>query len=161
MRTGKLSISRGYRFGDVAAPAPRLVLVPKSDDAPKPKPGRGPAAPAVPVSAEYQPAHDRLAALERLARLRKQGILTAEELAAEKALILNRTAGERVAHEAATIDEAEPPRPVSARGPSLLGRLFGWRFLPLGMAAGVGLSFATQPQETIRFFDETLRLLGA
>jgi hypothetical protein len=50
---------------------------------------------------------------------------------------------------------------AAARRPSLLGRLFDWRLLPLGLVAGLGFSFATQKQETIRFFDEALRLLGA
>ena len=160
VRTGKLSISRGYRFGESDAPVPRLVLVPKSGQAPKPKAARPPAAPAAPVSAEYQLAHDRLSALERLARLRKQGILSADEFAAEKALILGQSAGELVLHETAAIDEAPDRPPAPARGPSLLGRLFSWRFLPVGVAAGLGLSFASQPQETIRFFDEALRLFG-
>ena len=37
----------------------------------------------------------------------------------------------------------------------------GWKFLPVGLAAGLALSAAAQPNETIRFFDEALRLFGA
>src|SRR5688572_19111114 len=92
MRTGKLSISRGYQFGEGAAPAPRLVLVPKSVDRPPAKAAPPAAAPPAPVCEEYQSAHDRLAALERLVRLLKQGALSAEEFAAEKARILNHPA---------------------------------------------------------------------
>ncbi len=161
MRTGKLSISRGYQFGESAAAMPRLVLVPRSDDRPPAKPARAAPTAAVPVCEEYRPAHDRLAALERLARLHKQGMLCAEEFAAEKARILNPPAGELVLREAAAAGPADaerPPRPH--RGPSLLGRLLSWRFVPVGIVAGLGLSFASQPQETMRFFDEALRLLG-
>ena len=162
MRTGKLSISRGYQFGEDAAPVPRLVLVPKSADAPPPKAARAPAAPGAPVSEEYRIAHDRLTALERLARLVKQGALSADEFAAEKARILGQPSDELVLRDPApsqptAADRPAPPPP----GPSLLGRLMSWKFLPVGLAAGLGLSFASQPEETLRFFDEALRLLGA
>ena len=162
MRTGKLSISRGYQFGDGAAPAPRLVLVPRSaDPPPPPKPARAAgAAAAVAVSEEYRSAHDRLTALERLARLAKQGALSADAFAAEKARVLNHAADELVLREPAPLDPiatSPPPRP--ARGPSLLARL-SWRLLPVGLVGGLGLSFASQPQETLHFFDEALRLLG-
>ena len=153
MRTGKLSISRGYEVGASAPPGPRLVLVPKEVSPPPPR-GPAPAAAAskasVSVSPEYQPAHDRLAALERLARLAKQGALTEEEFVFEKTRILSYPHGELV---------LEHPAPTPA-GPSLAGRLFDWRLIPVGLAAGLGLSFASQPQETMRFFDDALRLLG-
>ena len=148
MRTGKLSISRGYRTGDPAPAAPRLTLVPREVEAVR---AQAKAAPAS-VTPEYQPAHDRLAALERLARLAKQGALTAEEFAFEKARLLGHAGIETI---------LEQPAPVpSPAGPSLLGRLLGWKVLPLGLAAGLGLSFAAQPQQTLRFFDESLRLIG-
>ena len=147
MRTGKLSISRGYEAGETLPATPRLVLVPKEAAPPPPAPAAK--LKAAPVTPEYQPAHDRLAALERLARLAKQGVFTEEEFAFEKARIL----GHRQ-------DELVLDRPAPPSGPSLAGRLFDWRLLPLGLAAGLGLSFAAQPQETMRFFDETLRLLG-
>lgn len=148
MPIGKLNISRGYETGVSTATAPRLALVPR-DAGPPPK-----AKPAATlVSTEYQPAHDRLAALERLAKLAKQGALTPEEFAFEKARILGHSAN-------ALVLELPAPSP-RASGPSLASRMFSWKFLPVGLAAGLGLSFASQPQETIRFFDETLRLLGA
>jgi hypothetical protein len=33
--------------------------------------------------------------------------------------------------------------------------------VPVGIAAGLALSFVSQKQETLRFFDEALRLFGA
>lgn len=154
VRTGKLSISRGYRTGDRPAPVPRLVLVPRE---PAPPPARAKTKPAVPsapatVTPEYQPAHDRVAALERLARLLKQGALTPDEFAFEKARLLAGPTSELL---------LEHPAPApEPRGPSLAGRLFDWRLLPLGLALGIGLSYASQPDETMRFLDDALRLLG-
>ena len=163
MRTGRLAISRGHRAGEVPPPVPRLVLVPRSADVPKPKsrPARPPAAPAVPPSPEYHLTHDRLTALERLARLHKQGMLSAEEFAAEKAVILSLPPDELVltAPAPGPIPSAGPR--ASPAGPSLLGRLFGWPLLPVGLVAGIGLSFASQPRETWRFAEDLLRLLGA
>ena len=150
MRTGKLSISRGYRTGDPAPAAPRLTLVPREVEPVRAKPKAAPAS----FTPEYQPAHDRLAALERLARLARQGALTAEEFAFEKARLLGHVGIEAMAEQSAPV-----PAPAPA-GPSLVGRLLGWKVLPLGLAAGLGLSFATQPQQTLRFFDESLRLIG-
>ena len=141
MRTGRLTISRGHQTDGPRPPAPRLAIVAQAE-------------PPAPVSPAYRPLHDRLTALERLARLHEQGALTDGEFAAEKALILERHPDELVLNE--PLLAADP-----AHGPSLLGRLFGWRLVPLGIAAGLTLSFAAQPQSTIRFFDETLRLLGA
>ena len=156
MRTGKLSISRGYRTGDRPAPVPRLVLVPREPAPPPARPkGKAPA-PSVPapITPEFQPTHDRLAALERLARLLKQGALTPDEFGFEKARLLAGPISELLLEHPAPAPEPEP------RGPSLAGRLFDWRLLPLGLALGVGLSYASQPDETMRFFDEALRLLG-
>ena len=146
MRTGKLSISRGHQRGEPPLPSPRLSLVAREEPAG--------ADFAMPVSPEYRPVHDRLSALERLARLHEQGALSDEEFAAEKAAILSRHADELVLNEPLLA-------PEPARGPTLLGRLLSWRFIPVGIAAGLALSFASQPQETIRFFDEALRLFGA
>jgi hypothetical protein len=39
--------------------------------------------------------------------------------------------------------------------------LLDWRLVSFALAAGLGLSYAMQPRETLRFFDEALRLLGA
>ncbi len=143
MRTGKLSIGRGHRTGGLSATGPRLSIVAREPVAAVPPP----------VSPEYQPVHDRLSALERLARLREQGALTDEEFAAEKASILG---------PADTLVLNEPlvaPEPVPSQ--SLLGRLFGWKIIPIGLAAGVALSYASQPRETLRFFEDALRLFGA
>ena len=127
-----------------------------------PATARSAAPSAAPVSEPYRPAHERLAALERLARLHKQGVLSAEEFAVEKGRILNPTSVgfepcEQAMPEPVAVGRPPPPAP---RGPSLLGRLLSWKFVPVGLAAGFGLSFASQPQETMRFLDEALRLLG-
>jgi len=47
---------------------------------------------------------------------------------------------------------AEPRR--RQRGPSLLGRLLSWWFLPLCLGAGLGLSYATQPEATNRLVSQ-------
>lgn len=146
MRTGRLNISRGHQAGVGAAPGPRLSIVAASQPEAPVRP--------VPVSPEYQPVHDRLAALERLARLHDQGALTDAEFAAEKARLLARHTDELVLNEPLLA-------PAPPRGPTLLGRLFSWRFIPVGIVAGLALSFASQPNETTRFFEETLRLFGA
>ena len=151
MRTGRLSISRGGPEGEYRQ-APRLAVVPKAEPAQL-------EAPAEPLSADYLLVHDRLTALERLARLRDQAALTAEEFAAEKAIVLGLPADELLLPEAAAVEALGIGR--SQRGPSLVGRLFAWRILPVGLAAGVAFSYATQPQETLRFFDQALRLIGA
>jgi hypothetical protein len=110
--------------------------------------------PSRPVSPLYKPMHDRLGALERLARLHAQGALTDEEFAAEKALILERHPEELILNEPLLPAESVPK-------PSLIDRLFGWRLIPVGCAAGLALSYAAQPQQTLRFFNDALRLFGA
>ena len=164
MRTGKLSISRGSQLPEAAAREPRLTLVPKAEVAPA-----APAAPAAPVehpvqplpSSDYRLMHDRLTALERLARLHSQDLLSAEEFAAEKAMILSLPADELVLRQALPEPSAPPALPEAERGPSLLGRMLSWRLVPIGLVAGLGLSFGAQPQETMRFFDHALSLIGA
>ena len=52
---------------------------------------------------------------------------------------------------------AAPPR----RGPSLLGRMLGWKFILFSLVAGLGFSYATQPVQTTRLFEQILRLFGA
>lgn len=116
-----------------------------------------PAVAAAPAPSEPLPDHAlidrRLTALERLTRLAAQGVLSEEEFADEKALILGRFARQGPV--------AFVPAAPRRRSPSLLGRLFGgWRAIPVGLAAGLALSFATQPVATWRFFDEGLRLFG-
>ena len=142
MRTGKLSISRGRGSSGPISSGPRLSIV-----------ARGPAAPEPMLSPEYRAVHDRLSALERLARLHEQGALTDEEFASEKAAILGPAPDELILNEPLLAPE---PR----RTPTLIGRLFGWKIIPVGIVAGLGLSYASQPRETLRFFDELLRLFG-
>lgn len=138
MRTGRLNISRGHRqAGTEETPPPHLALVPPATlSVPDPEP------PAVP---SLQAVNERLSALERLVRLYEAGALSIEEFNAEKLAIMG-----------------EPPRvapvhfvPAAPRrrqhGPSLLGRMLRWWFLPLCLAAGIGLSYATQPEATNRF----------
>lgn len=144
MRTGKLAISRGHHWAEPAEarPAP-LAIVPS-----EPEPDAEPEV-AEPGSASLGlPIQERLDALERLVRLAEQGAFTPEEFAAEKALILGRAPAEFVAA-------------IAPRRPSLLGRLMGWKLIPLGLAAGLGLSWFAQPTETQRVFEEALRLFGA
>ena len=124
-------ISRGYQRSEAVAPAPVARAA-----APPPAP-------------ESDWVGDRLSALERLAQLFERGALTAEEFAAAKALILNPQ------------DLPAPERVRPEPGPSLLGRLFDWRVIPVGLVAGLALSFASQPRETTRFFEEALRVIGA
>jgi hypothetical protein len=156
VEAGQRSISRGHQVEEARAAAPRLArgLRPpeKAPSEPLAKPAQLPA----PASQEYQLVHDRLTALERLTRLFEQGALSAAEFAAEKALVLKPPADELVLE---TPSQVWQP-PASPRGPSLLGRLLSWKVLPAGLAAGLALSYASQPRETMRFFEEALRLFG-
>jgi hypothetical protein len=151
MRTGRLSISRGHQLHETPDrdrdPAqslpPHLTLVP-------------------PATADYHIVHDRLTALERLARLFELGTLSAEEFAAEKALILALPADELVLRDLAPVHFVPAaPRRAAQRGPSLLGRMLGWKFVLFSLVVGLAFSFATQPNETRRLFDQTVRLFGA
>jgi hypothetical protein len=147
MRMDKPAISRGHQLAE----PPHLCLVPAVSQ---------PAEPAPPASPDYHLVHDRLTSLERLARLFEQGALSAEEFAAEKLLILGLPADEYVLREAAPVHfvPAQPRRPQ--RGPSLVGRMLSWRFLALSLVAGLGFSYASQPDATIRFFEQLSRYLG-
>ena len=144
MRTGKLAISRGHHWAEPpeARPATLAIVAP------------APEAEVEPEVAEPEPTplglpiQERLDALERLVRLAEQGAFTPEEFAAEKALILGRA-------------PAEPAAAIVPRRPSLLGRLIGWKLIPFGLVAGLGLSWFAQPAETRRVFEEALRLFGA
>ena len=160
MRTGRLSISRGHQLKESpVAAAPQLTLVPQPAE-PGPAPVSAPDL-AAPVTPDYHVVHDRLTALERLTRLFELGTLSAEEFASEKALILALPADELVLRDLAPVHfvPAAPRRP--AAGPSLLGRMLSWKFVLFSLAVGLAFSFATQPDETRRLFDQTLRLLGA
>ena len=147
MRTGKLAISRGHQLAE----PPHLSLVPAAPEA-APLP-----APSAPASPDYHLVHDRLTALERLARLHEQGALSAEEFQAEKLLILGLPADEYVLREAAPVHfvPAAPRQPQ--RGPSLVGRMLHWKFLLFSLVAGLGFSYLSQPEATTRFFEQIAR----
>ena len=137
MRTGRLIISRGHQLEQAPppprpAPQPQLPLYPEIDE--------------------------RLTALERLARLFEQGALSPREFAAEKALILGRYGDEDVLEPLAPASFV--PARTQRRRPSLLGRLLGWKLIPLGLVAGLAFSFATQPVETTNFFNDLRGLAG-
>lgn len=159
MRTGRLSISRGHQLqGEPVAFPPQLMLVPQPAEpvqAPVSAPQQAP-----PASPDYHLVHDRLTALERLTRLVEAGALSPDEFAAEKALVLGLPADELVLRTPAPVSFvlAEPRRP--APGPSLLGRMLGWKFVLFSIAAGLGFSYAAQPRETGHAFEQILRLFG-
>ena len=113
------------------------------------------------IVADYSALDERLSALERLARLFEHGALSAEEFAAEKALILAYPVDELLLLDKAPVGfvPAEPraPRP----GPSLVGRMLSARFLLLCIVCGLGFSVAVQPHETGRLFEQALHLFVA
>ena len=137
MRTGRLSISRGLPPEVAEENPPHLALVPAAAE---PAPG----APAEAAAPDYQRVNERLTALERLVRLYEQGALSIEEFAAEKLLILGDPPRAAPVH-------FVPAEPRRRRSPSLLGRMLSWPFLLLCLVAGIGFSFATQPEATTRF----------
>ena len=114
--------------------------------------------PTAPASPDYHLVHDRLTSLERLTRLYEQGALSAEEFAAEKLLILGLPADELCAAQAAPVHFVPAAPRAPQRGPSLLGRMLGWRFLLFSLAAGLGFSFASSPTATTRFFAQIAAL---
>jgi hypothetical protein len=168
MRTGRLAISRGHQFVHGSEEAVALMTLVPAPPRTEPLALHEPAVEAAPVPSSPEPLPDhalidhRLTALERLTRLLEHGVLSAEEFADEKALILGRY-GRRASAEGPVAFLPAAPRPdrVRPRGRSLLGRLFGgWRAIPVGLTVGLALSFATQPVATYRVFDELLRLFG-
>ena len=132
-------------------PRPELRAVPQPRPAERPAPAQpqGPAAPA--VIADYQLVRERIDALERLSLLRDIGVLSPEEFAAEKALVLRLPADEL------QLDEEHMLPPL---GPSLLGRLFGWKMLLTGAVVGLALSAYTAPQDLAKLADGASRLIG-
>lgn len=163
MAAGKHSICRGHELGETPLVAPRFAGEAVDGAA-------SPAHPLPPLpsslSADYGWIHERLTAVERLVRLYDQGALSEAEFAAEKAVILG---GERPLPSEYVAPALAPPtsfRPARGqaqrriRGPSLIGRLLCWPVLVPGLAAGVALSLASQPEATMHFFDEGLRLFG-
>ena len=147
MGEGRLSISRSRERDETPAPDPvrRLSIVARGD--PASRLGR------VRVSPLYRPVNDRLAALERLACLHRQGALSDEEFVAEKVALLRRDPEGLVLNE--PLLDHEPPE-----GTSLLEGLFGWRLIPIGVFAGLVLSYLSQPRETVHFFGDVLSLFG-
>jgi hypothetical protein len=136
MRTGRLSISRGHpQIAWDESPPPHLAPVP-ADAEPAPVSAPQP-------QSDLHAVNERLTALERLVRLYEQGALSPEEFATEKMLILGDLPRLAPVH-------FVPAEPRRKRGPSLLGRMLSWPFLLLCLVAGIGLSFATQPEATNR-----------
>jgi hypothetical protein len=115
---------------------------------------------APPATPDYHLVHDRLTSLERLTRLFEVGALSAEEFAAEKALVLGLPADELVLRMPAPVGFVPAAPRREARGPSLLGRMFGWKFILFSLVAGLGLSFAAQPRETQHLFEQIARLFA-
>lgn len=151
MRMGRLTISRGFSSSEHPDEPVRLTIV-EPVEAPAPSPVADDALAAV---------NARLGALERLTRLCEAGALTIDEFLVEKAAILGHPRSNLAAPRGD--DEApisfQPARTAPARGRSLLGRL-GWFILPIGLAAGVGLTAITQPDAAAQIWQEGLRLLG-
>lgn len=195
MRSGRFQISRGHQLREGLGSAPRLLIVPREDPKPRlapvsvaelaPPPPAPP--PAAPVSPEYYAVHDRLSALERLARLRDEGALTAREYSTEKAKLLRPPGDELVLRDSVadstapglngtdvhaapsadslTTDGAAAIDPVPwllrpAQGPALLDRISVWKVMGLGLVAGLILSYLSQPRETVRFLEDLFRLFG-
>ncbi len=156
MRTGRLAISRGFSAPEPQGEPARFAIAPPVEAqaaAAEPEPTLGDALATV---------NARIAALERLTRLREAGALTVDEFLVEKAAILGHRpsdlSGPR-APDAPPISfrPAESSRP---KGRSLAGRL-GWTLIPLGLVAGLGLSALSQPELTERALDEAMRIIGA
>lgn len=136
MPTGRLNIARGHELEQrFASPPPPLA---------EPEP-LTPAAEPSWSPAHFQPIEERLNALERLAKLHRDGLLSAEEYTAEKALL--RGENEAVA--------------TAVPGPSLFGRILRWPVLAIGLAAGLALAATSQPETSRGLFDQTLQLIGA
>jgi hypothetical protein len=138
MQGRRLTISRGL----APVPGPAAAAVP-----PRAAAAADPDAPA----ADFCLVHHRLAALERLALLRDKGVLTADEFAAEKGLVLRLPTEELLL----ASDGMRPPR-----GPSLLGRMLSWKLLAAGAAAGLCLSAYTAPRDLMLLADQAARLFG-
>jgi hypothetical protein len=124
MRTGKLTISRGHEI------LARLERGVETD---------GPVSfqPAAAVT-EIERLHLRLAAIERLARLVEQGILSHQEFREEKALVMGLTGEELLLTEVA-------PEVASSR-PSLAGRLLHWRIVAALGVAGLTWLWMAEPE---------------
>jgi hypothetical protein len=142
MQGARLMISRGIPDAAEAVPIRREPERPMPHAVPDAAPYRHEAADL--PAPDFHLLHYRLAALERLSALRDKGALSAEEFQAEKALVLRLPAEELVLDSSCEL----PPR-----GPSLLGRLFGWKLLIAGLAAGFGFVAFTAPQDLAHLAD--------
>lgn len=131
-----------------AEPEPRLRAVPSQ---PELSPQAVAEARRDSAAPDYQLVHFRLEAIERLCLLRDTGALSSAEYEAEKRLVLRLPVDE--------LDEARssilPPR-----GPSLLGRILGWKIMLAGAAAGLGFVAFTAPQELAGLAERLSKLLG-
>ncbi|MGZ8998052.1 MAG: hypothetical protein ACXW2T_04250 [Allosphingosinicella sp.] len=146
-------ISRGTPSVVEAAPVrlepePRLRAVPCE---PEPSRPESPAAREDAPAPDYQLVHFRLEAIERLSLLRDKGALSTAEYEAEKNLVLRLPADELD-----SVRNSLRPPP----GPSLLGRILGWKIVLAGLAAGLGFVAFTAPQELTGLIDRFSRLLG-
>jgi len=146
-------ISRGMPSAAEAAPIPRepeprLRAVPS-----EPEPLRL-AAPAVRQDGpapDYHLVQFRLEALERLSLLRDKGALSTAEYDLEKNLVLRLPADDLdVLHESI----------LERRGPSLLGRLLGWKIVLAGLVVGLGFVAFTAPQELAGLVDRVSKLVA-
>ena len=133
--SGSVSEAKGPKRAD---PAPRVAAIrtPAND----------------PPAADHALVHHRLAALERLTALLDKGVLTQSEFTAEKALVLRLPAEELI------LRAGLPPS--ADRGPSLLGRLFGWKLLVPGAALGFALSWYSDPDAFLRLAGQLGRLVA-
>ena len=48
----------------------------------------------------------------------------------------------------------------TAQGPALLDRIAIWKVVMLGLLAGLALSYASQPRETVRFLEDLVKLFA-
>jgi hypothetical protein len=153
MPAGKVMISRGMPGAAVAAPVPREPE-PRLRAVPSEPESLAPAAAAARQDGpapDYQLVHFRLEALERLSLLRDKGALSTAEFEAEKVLVLRLPADELDQMQ----DSILPPR-----GPSLLGRILGWKILLTGLIVGLGFVAITAPQDLAGLVERVSRLLS-
>ena len=151
MRIGRLAISRGFASSESPDEPVRLTIVEPAEPSPPPSIADG----------ALNAVLARLDALERLARLCEAGALTIDEFLVEKAAILGHPRSNLSKHrdDAAKPISFQPATAPTPRGRSLLGRI-GWMVLPIGLAAGLGLTAATQPDAAAQVWQEGLRLFG-
>jgi hypothetical protein len=158
MAAGKIMISRGMAGGSEAAPVrpeqePKLRAVPSRPEPVRPElvPPEAPAARPDRPAPDCRLVNFRLEALERLSLLRDTGVLSAAEFEAEKRIVL------RLPADAPELAEERITKP---RGPSLLGRILGWKILLAGLIVGLGFVALTAPQEMAGLAERFSNLIG-